>query len=271
MVLIWDSRPNFKTSFMKHLWNCCRLSHNTAQEEYFEGVIVACALFKMPAISLGRMRGAGAYPRCDIQFTVTQKSASTCNIYLTTKPILNSSASQPIIGGSCYTCAFYLLVTKAPWLYCQGIVSKQQQKILRCIVLKSAWEGDIYWCLSHKAGLNKGSTSRANMGTSVIYFCRLVLMAYSEPRFTTRMMLTTKKSEGMIVLWGLAWLPPTNQWRKWSEPSGGFLPTAAPCSLPPLHISAQVEPPNVHRCDTAPALQRMWLAWHLLLLFDNCW
>ena len=49
------------------------LSHNTAQEEYFEGVIVACALFKMPAISLGGMRGAEAYPRCDIQFTVTQK------------------------------------------------------------------------------------------------------------------------------------------------------------------------------------------------------
>ena len=28
--------------------------------------------------------------------------------------------------------------------------------------------------------LNKGSTSRANMGTSVIYFCRLLLMAYFE-------------------------------------------------------------------------------------------
>ena len=59
-------------------------------------------------------------------------------------------------------------------------MSKQGQKILGCIVSKSAWEGDIYWRLSHKAGLNKGSTSRANMGTSVIYFCRLVLMAYSE-------------------------------------------------------------------------------------------
>ena len=71
-------------------------------------------------------------------------------------------------------------------------MSKQQQKILRCIVLKSAWEGDIYWRLSHKAGLNKGSTSRANMGTSVIYLCRLVLMAYFELPFVIAMMLAMK-------------------------------------------------------------------------------
>ena len=69
------------------------------------------------------------------------------------------------------------------------------------------------WSIMSK---NKSRTSRANMGTSVIYFCRLVLMAYFEPPFITDgTMLTTKKmvilkKEAEIVLWALAWLPPTN-------------------------------------------------------------
>ena len=80
------------------------------------------------------------------------------------------------------------------------VLPKQEEKISGCIVSKSGWEGDIYRRLSHKAGLNKGSTSRANMGTSVIYFCRLVLMAYSELPLTMNIMLTTKKlTTGMIV------------------------------------------------------------------------
>ena len=91
---------------------------------------------------------------------------------------------------------YKLLVTKeiinVKTRRCQDALS---QKVLSRVM----YIGDAF-LIKQLVCLNKGSTSRANMGTSVIYFCRLVLMAYSEPRFTTRMMLTTKKSEGMIVL-----------------------------------------------------------------------
>ena len=82
------------------------------------------------------------------------------------------------------------------------------------------------------------------MGTSMIYFCRLVLMAYFESPFITGTMLTTKKmailkkeengdsqkgGREMIVLWAWAWLPPTN---------GGSDPTPTVVSSP-----AQRAPP----------------------------
>ena len=45
------------------------------------------------------------------------------------------------------------------------------------------------WSIMSK---NKSSRSRANMGTSVIYLCRLVLMAYFELPFVIAMMLAMK-------------------------------------------------------------------------------
>ena len=93
--------------------------------------------------------------------------------------------------------------------------------------------------------LNKGSTSWANMGTSLIYFCRLVLMAYFEShwddvdneengdsqkgrklRFSKR-----RQRDDCTLSMGLA---APNQWRKWSDPNGGFLPSTASTSLPPV-------------------------------------
>ena len=80
---------NFKALFMRH---CCILLHNTGKEEYLEPCHFVAAVVPFSRCQQLVWVGWEAYPpRCDIQFTVTQKSASTCDtvylVSLTTKPI----------------------------------------------------------------------------------------------------------------------------------------------------------------------------------------
>ena len=52
-----------------------------------------------------------------------------------------------------------------------------------CHVPKGGYEGDLFVppapALRERPSLNNSSRSRANMGTAVIYFCRLLEMALS--------------------------------------------------------------------------------------------